>query len=253
MNGWRDIWSGEMRLGYRDSQPHVSGALLAAMLVLAGLAAIYFAWPVYRAFLPMQIEGGGIWQAYHADALREGLPLYSFDVFITNNYPPLSFYLLNLLSSVDRLRYALYRPGVVPGRNACRRLRGLGVCAFACRIAARSDVGRGVVACHGGEVVLGLGRARRSALGRARRHDRVPRLHIAASEKQPCPDRDPDHGGRRVLQAQPVCNSAGIIPVADIARSAPRTLCRPARRRRCRAWALPSAARCTVRLSSTAC
>ena len=100
VNGWRDIFSGERRLRYRDGQPRVSVALLTAMLALAGLAAIYFAWPVYRALLPMQIEGGGVWQAYHADALRAGLPLYSFDVFITNNYPPLSFYLLNLLSTV---------------------------------------------------------------------------------------------------------------------------------------------------------
>jgi hypothetical protein len=100
VNGWRDIWSGEMRLGYRDSQPHVSGALLAAMLVLAGLAAIYFAWPVYRAFLPLQIENGCAWHAYHTDAIRAGLPLYSFDDFTTNNYPPLSFYVVDALSAV---------------------------------------------------------------------------------------------------------------------------------------------------------
>ncbi len=70
------------------------------MLVLGVLAAVYFAWPVYRAFLPLQIENGGAWNAYHADFIRAGLPLYSFDDFITNNYPPLSFYLLDALSAV---------------------------------------------------------------------------------------------------------------------------------------------------------
>ena len=92
MNGWGDMLGSEIRLHYLDGQPRISVALLAAMLALGGLAAVYFPWPVYRALLPLQIEGGGVWQAYHADALRAGLPLYSFDVFITNNYPPLSFY-----------------------------------------------------------------------------------------------------------------------------------------------------------------
>ena len=85
---------------YGGEPQRLSAALLAVMLVLAGLAAIYFAWPVYRALLPLQLEGGDIWHAYHADALRAGLPLYSFDVFITNNYPPLSFYLLNALAAL---------------------------------------------------------------------------------------------------------------------------------------------------------
>ncbi|HEY1746876.1 MAG TPA: glycosyltransferase family 39 protein [Xanthobacteraceae bacterium] len=92
--------SGELRLGNPDRAPRISVALGAAIFALGALAAIYFAWPAYRALLPLQIEGGGIWQAYHADALRAGLPLYSFDVFVTNNYPPLSFYLLNALSSL---------------------------------------------------------------------------------------------------------------------------------------------------------
>jgi hypothetical protein len=100
VNGWRDMLGSEIRLHYLNGQPRISVALLAAMLALGGLAAVYFAWPVYRALLPLQIEGGGVWQAYHADALRAGLPLYSFDDFITNNYPPLSFYLLNALSTV---------------------------------------------------------------------------------------------------------------------------------------------------------
>jgi len=100
MIGWRDGWGRGLRLRKLDSQPQISGALLAAMLVLVALALIYFAWPAYRAFLPLSIENGGAWNAYQADFIRAGLPLYSFDDFITNNYPPLSFYLLDALSAV---------------------------------------------------------------------------------------------------------------------------------------------------------
>lgn len=100
MVGWRDGLGGGLRLRKLDGQPQISGALLAAMLVLVALALVYFAWPAYRAFLPLPIENGGAWNAYHADAIRAGLPLYVFDDFISNNYPPLSFYLLNALSAV---------------------------------------------------------------------------------------------------------------------------------------------------------
>ena len=61
-----------MRLRNPDGQPQISVALLAAMLVLVALAFVYFAWPVYRAFLPLQIENGGAWNAYHADTIRAG-------------------------------------------------------------------------------------------------------------------------------------------------------------------------------------
>jgi hypothetical protein len=96
---WRlDRLGSGMPLRHTDSR--IPAAVLAAMLVLGALAALYFAWPVYRAFLPLQIENGGAWNAYQTDTIRAGLPLYSFDDFITNNYPPLSFYLLNALSAV---------------------------------------------------------------------------------------------------------------------------------------------------------
>lgn len=89
-----------MRLGKTDGQPRISAALLAAMFVLGALAFVYFARPVYRAFLPLQIENGGAWNAYHADTIRAGLPLYVLDDFISNNYPPLSFYVVSALSAV---------------------------------------------------------------------------------------------------------------------------------------------------------
>lgn len=57
-----------------------------------------FAWPVYRAFLNVEIENNEGWNAYFADAAMGKMPLYpSADKLITNNYPPLSFYIVGLV------------------------------------------------------------------------------------------------------------------------------------------------------------
>ena len=60
------------------------------------LVAIWsFAWPVYRAFLNVEIENNEGWNAYFADAATGKMPLYpSADQLISNNYPPLSFYIV---------------------------------------------------------------------------------------------------------------------------------------------------------------
>ena len=69
--------------------------------VLYVIAAWSFAWPVYRAFLNVEIQNNEGWNAYFADAAMAKGPLYpSPDQLITNNYPPLSFY---LVGSVGRL------------------------------------------------------------------------------------------------------------------------------------------------------
>ena len=52
-----------------------------------------------RAFLPLQIDINEAWNAYQADMLRAGQSLYSSDDFITNNYPPLLFYVVNALAA----------------------------------------------------------------------------------------------------------------------------------------------------------
>jgi hypothetical protein len=44
--------------------PRTSPELAAALAALATLALIYFAWPVYRAFLPLQIDINKAWSAY---------------------------------------------------------------------------------------------------------------------------------------------------------------------------------------------
>ena len=65
---------------------------------LYAIAMWSFAWPVYRAFLNVEIENNEGWNAYFADAAMGKMPLYpSADQLITNNYPPLSFYIVGLV------------------------------------------------------------------------------------------------------------------------------------------------------------
>ena len=57
-----------------------------------------FAWTVYRAFLNIEIEPNEGWNAYFADAAMGRMPLYpSTHQLITNNYPPVSFYIVGLI------------------------------------------------------------------------------------------------------------------------------------------------------------
>lgn len=67
---------------------------------LAGLTALYAAWPLWRAQWLIQMNGDNeAWNASHVDRLLSGLPLYpGADELIANNYPPLSFLLIGGLS-----------------------------------------------------------------------------------------------------------------------------------------------------------
>lgn len=68
------------------------------------LAAVYFAWPLWRAFLPLQIVYSDAWNTYHADDVRLGRPLYAGpESLVVSNYPPLSFHLVGSLSAVTGL------------------------------------------------------------------------------------------------------------------------------------------------------
>lgn len=71
--------------------------LLLAML--AGLATIYLAWLMWRATLPLEIDPNEGWNGYFADAARNDGVLYGNDL-TTNYYPPLSFYVVGLLSAL---------------------------------------------------------------------------------------------------------------------------------------------------------
>ncbi|HEV7600805.1 MAG TPA: hypothetical protein VGO49_11195, partial [Bradyrhizobium sp.] len=66
---------------------------------IAVLAALFLVWPVWRAFLPLEIWGNEGWNAYHADqAMRGAAQLYPPpDGLVANNYPPLSYYLTGWL------------------------------------------------------------------------------------------------------------------------------------------------------------
>jgi Dolichyl-phosphate-mannose-protein mannosyltransferase len=69
--------------------------LIACLGVITVLSAL---WPTYRAFLNIEIDGNEGWNAYYADAAMGRMPLYpSRDQLITNNYPPLSFYIVGAL------------------------------------------------------------------------------------------------------------------------------------------------------------
>lgn len=68
--------------------------------MLALLAGVYFAWPVWRATLPLEIDVNEGWNAYYADAVRTGAPLYSANELISNNYPPLSFHFVDSIAAI---------------------------------------------------------------------------------------------------------------------------------------------------------
>ncbi len=69
--------------------------------MLGILAGVYCAWPIWRAGFPLEIDVNEAWNAYHADAASGSRPLYpDADALITNNYPPLSFYWVALVSKL---------------------------------------------------------------------------------------------------------------------------------------------------------
>jgi hypothetical protein len=84
-----------------DAEPPMARPLLAVLIVLAILGAVYLAWPVWRAFFPLEIDVNEPWNAFHADQLAAGRALYPApDSLVTNNYPPLSFYLVAAVAAL---------------------------------------------------------------------------------------------------------------------------------------------------------
>lgn len=108
---------------------------------LAGLAALFLVWPVWRAFLPLEIWGNEGWNAYHADAAMRGAQLYPPpDGLVANNYPPLSYFLIGWLGRlfgdplyVGRALSLLAALGI--GAAAAAVVRQLGGTRAACLIA----------------------------------------------------------------------------------------------------------------------
>jgi len=84
-------------------QNAIAPARLPTILIwsIAGLAALFLVWPVWRAFFPLEIWGNEGWNAYHADAAMRGVGLYPpSDGLTANNYPPLSYYVLGWLGKL---------------------------------------------------------------------------------------------------------------------------------------------------------
>lgn len=72
-----------------------------AIVILAGLAALYVAWPIRRMLLPLEIDSNEPWNAYHTDKVLAGSSLYPDPGgLVLNNYPPLSFYLVGAISKL---------------------------------------------------------------------------------------------------------------------------------------------------------
>src|SRR5947208_2602275 len=87
----------------RARRSYVSGATTtqAGFLLFGLLAAIFLAWPVWRAAIPLEINRNEPWNAWFIDAALRGTPLYpGAEELIVNNYPPLSFYVVGLLSTL---------------------------------------------------------------------------------------------------------------------------------------------------------
>jgi len=91
----------ELRRGDPPPGDPAPPSVLAALALLAVLAAVYAAWPIWRAGFPLEIDPNEAWNAYQADAAFGARALYpGAGELISNNYPPLSFYLVGLLSKL---------------------------------------------------------------------------------------------------------------------------------------------------------
>lgn len=69
------------------------------LVAFAALAAVFTAWAAWRIAWPLEINVNEPWNAWHADdAFAPGRLYPARDALILNNYPPLSFILLHLIS-----------------------------------------------------------------------------------------------------------------------------------------------------------
>jgi hypothetical protein len=74
---------------------------IVAVVGFAFLCVLYAAWPVWRAFFPMEIDLKEPWNAYHSDAVfGQGVLYPDLNGLIANNYPPLWYYLTGALSQL---------------------------------------------------------------------------------------------------------------------------------------------------------
>ena len=84
----------ELAAGHPASEvPDKTGVFHIALI--ASIAAYFLIFPVYRGVFFLEIAPNESWNAYHQDAALGAGPLYpAADTLVINNYPPLSFYLI---------------------------------------------------------------------------------------------------------------------------------------------------------------
>lgn len=70
----------------------------ALTILFAGCVGFFLVHPLWRMFFPLEIDRNEAWNAFHVDSILQGLPLYPTDALITNNYPPLSFFFVAVIS-----------------------------------------------------------------------------------------------------------------------------------------------------------
>lgn len=81
--------------------PRPSRLCVALIGVLGLITALATAWPVYRSFLRIEVDENEGWNAFFAEAAMGEAPLYPpRDQLVTNNYPPLSFYVVGAAGRV---------------------------------------------------------------------------------------------------------------------------------------------------------
>jgi hypothetical protein len=118
---------------------HRHRVLLGIMLALAAYSVV---WPMYRSCLVIDINGNEAWNAYFSDMALRGEKLYPAEhELITNNYPPLSFYIVGPVG-------ALVGDTVIAGRWLS--LLGIGMIAFAVGLVIRQLGGGPFAALLGG-------------------------------------------------------------------------------------------------------
>ena len=78
-----------------SSYPRRVKIMIGCLCLIAVFSAL---WPVYRAFLDIEIDFNEGWNAYHAARVVAGEPLYTGNPLAPVNYPFVSFYLTGLLS-----------------------------------------------------------------------------------------------------------------------------------------------------------
>jgi hypothetical protein len=106
-------------------------AICAGLLALAGTLALY---PLIRAFFDFEIDYNEGWNGYFQLRAVAGEPLYAgYSALFTNNYPPLSFYLVGALGRLT---------GDVVLAGRLLSLAGLGAIALACAAIVRAAGGR---------------------------------------------------------------------------------------------------------------